>query len=95
MGEKISSSLDYVNDMMDHLQGKITDTNGFTEGKHDVESVNKANQLYMKTNELLKAYTAAQDELMRKLNHEADSIRAVAQQYYQLDQQLGKEAEKL
>ena len=95
MGEKVSSSLNYVNEMMDHLQGRITDTSAFTEGKHDVESVDKASQLYAKTNQIMKAYTAAQEELMRKLNHEANSIRLVAQQYYTLDQQLQDGAEQL
>ena len=32
---------------------------------------------------------------MRKLNHEADSIRAVAEQYYKLEQSLAERAEKL
>ena len=95
MGEKVSSSLEYVNDLMDHLQGKISDTSMFTEGKHDVESVDKASQLYRKTNEIMRAYTSAQAELMRKLNHEANSIRAVAQQYYELEQSLAERAEKL
>ena len=95
MGEKVSSSLNYVNEMMDHLQGKITDTSAFTEGKHDVESVDKASQLYAKTNQIMKAYTAAHEELMKKLNHEANSIRLVAQQYYALDQQLQEGAEQL
>ncbi len=95
MGEKVSSSLDYVNDMMDHLQGKITEANVFTEGKHDVESTDKASKLYYKTNEIMKAYSKTQEELMRKLNHEADSIRAVAEQYYKLEQSLAERAEKL
>ena len=81
--------------MMDNIQGKINDSNLFTEGKHDVESTEKTNKLYSKTNEILKAYSSVQDELMKKLNHEADSIRAVAEQYYKLDQQLGEGAEKL
>lgn len=93
--DKIVSHLEFIDEKISNLQNKISESTNFSEDKHDVNSMKEGNRLYSGMNNIMNTYTNAQEVLMSKLNKEAEFIRYVGKKYYELDQELEREAEKL
>ncbi len=93
--ERVHSDLEYINARMDHLQGNVNTSLETVEGHHAMNSSNAENELYSKMNNIVANFNNAQKRLIEKINNEAEVIRQVGEEYYQLDQSLEDEAKEL
>ena len=93
--DTVRSNLEFINDKMNNIQNKISSSTEVSAGRHTVNSSKDNNMLYSKMNDMVNKYSKTQTELMEKLKYETNFIKSVGEKYYELDQRIKNEVDKI
>jgi uncharacterized protein YukE len=93
--QPVRTDYEYIDSVLNNLQSRINTSRGIYSEKANMNNVSEGNMLYQNMNKIMNGYYDAQNELLDKLNREAEAIRQAAKMYQDLNKNLEKNTEGL